>query len=247
VLLSLMLAHRALGDWPGMVALHDDLPADLARQPAVRQLLAFALNRRAETGGDPADADRALVLLDELEREQGPTAETCGLLGRIHKSRWRQAVDAGQTVRARGLLRRAVDAYERGFAADWRDPYPGVNAATLLDVEGSPASLARRDRLLPVVRYAAEQRVRGPHPGYFDWATLLELAVLGSDRETAATVLADAVAAVTEPWQPASTADNLDLVLRARAARGEPTAWIAEVLRELAPAARTGAGAPVPG
>ncbi len=261
VLLSLMVAHRALGDWAGMVAVHDDLPADLARQPAVRQLLAFALNRRAETGGDPADADRAQALLAELEGEQGPTAETCGLLGRIHKSRWRRAVDAGRAVAARGLLRQAVDAYERGFAADWRDPYPGVNAATLLDVEGSPASLVRRDRLLPVVRYAAEQRVRGPHAGYFDWATLLELAVLADDRDTTATVLADALAAVAELWQPATTADNLGLVVRARAARGEPTDWIAAVVRELAAAsapppappgvagaaASAASGAPVPG
>ena len=57
-------------------------------------------------------------------------------LGRIHKDLWQEALAAGRAIEARGHLKRAIDAYVMGFQADWRDAYPGVNAVTLLDVEG---------------------------------------------------------------------------------------------------------------
>jgi hypothetical protein len=36
----------------------------------------------------------------------------------------------------------------------------------LLDIEGSPESLAERDALLPIVRYVAQRRVRSGTPDY---------------------------------------------------------------------------------
>ncbi|NUU18494.1 DUF4071 domain-containing protein [Cellulomonas humilata] len=235
VRVGLMLAYRALEDWAGMIQAHGELPEELASQPAVLQQLAFAHNRRADATGSLADRGRALDILRELEVTRGPTAETSGLIGRIYKSQWRRAVDEGKSTLAQGLLEQAIEAYVRGFETDWRDVYPGVNAATLLDVEGSPESTARKDRMLPVVQFAADQRIRSPRPGYWDWATQLELAVLAREQEKARAYLSKALAAVEESWEPESTASNLRMVAGARAARGESTGWVQSLVDELDP------------
>ena len=90
--------------------------------------------------------------------------------------------------------------------ADWREIYPGVNAVTLLEVQGDKDALALKERLLPVVRFAAEQTVRGPRPNYWDHATMLELAVLAGDAAMANKVMDDVLATYSETWQPQTTA-----------------------------------------
>jgi hypothetical protein len=198
----------------------------------VQEQLAFALNRRA--GKDPASLDRqrAIRVLEAVEQQQGPSAETCGLLGRVHKDLW-DFTRAADPLVAKGHLRRAVAAYRRGFEVDWRDAYPGINAVTLLDVQGDAASLAERDRLLPVVRFAVERRLVGRAPDYWDHATMLELAVVGGERSRALEHLEAAVASIREPWEAGTTARNLVLLREARAARGEDVAWIDGLVAEL--------------
>jgi len=71
------------------------------------------------------------------------------------------------------------------FEADIRDAYPGINAVTLLDIQGDDESKARRDKLIPVVRYAVEPQFRSRKPDYWDYATMVELAVLASDEKVA--------------------------------------------------------------
>jgi hypothetical protein len=95
------------------------------------------------------------------------------------------------------------------------------------------------DALLPVVRYAATQRSRVDEHGtgdYWDQATLVELAVIGGDRDAAEDAAATALSVVTEPWQPATTARNLRLIREAREARGEDAPWIGEIEQALAEA-----------
>lgn len=226
VAVDLLLSHRALEDWPGMIALAERLPVALQRVVLVREQLAFALNRSGQR-------DRAAEVLEEVVAEHGPSPETLGLLGRVHKDRWQEALAAGRKAEAAGHLRQAIETYARGFEADWRDAYPGVNAVTLLDVEGSDASLRRRDELLPVVHFAVLQKMKAGTPDYWDHATLLELAVLGDDEDAARRHLADALAAVPEPWEPETTAGNLELIRTARLGRGEETDWLGDALREL--------------
>ncbi|MCB9728724.1 MAG: DUF4071 domain-containing protein [Deltaproteobacteria bacterium] len=226
VVIDLMLSYRALSDWDAMVALCDAMPAALQRTVMVREQLGFALNRRG-------DREAAIEVLEGVIAQQGPSSETCGILGRVHKDRWQDALAEGRAALARGHLDRAIATYLRGFETDWRDAYPGVNAVTLLEVKGDPASLSRKQGLLPVVRYAVEQRIRGEAADYWDHATLLELAVLGSDEERAVRHLGDALAVVREAWEPRSTAGNLRLVRRARAERGAVEAWLDEVIAEL--------------
>src|SRR5205823_190592 len=119
---------------------------------------------------------QALARLEEIRGEIGANPETCGLIGRIHKRSWRQLLAADRAVEARGFLQKAIKAYVEGFEADWRDAYPGINALTLLAAEGGAKSLETLARLLPVVRFSVEQRLRAHEPDYWDHATLLELA-----------------------------------------------------------------------
>ena len=70
-----------------------------------------------------------------------------------------------------------------------------------------------------------------------DHATALELAVLTRDTDGAPRLLADALAAVREHWEPESTSRNLRLIREARTRRGENAAWIETLEKELSRAA----------
>ncbi len=231
VLVDLFLSYRALSRWDRMIALHGRLPKALAETVLVREQLAFALNRSGE-------GEKALAILEQVVEDQGPSSETNGLIGRVYKDRWMADRKAGSDFQAAGNLGRAIKAYVEGFEADWRDAYPGINAVTLLDIQGDAESKARQAEILPVVRFAVTQRLRSAQPDYWDHATLLELAVLAGDRDAAAKALGDALSSVREKWEPGTTANNLKLIREARAARNELEPWLDEVVGELEQAAR---------
>ena len=215
-----MLSVRARSGWQEMVDLVEAMPEAHKRLPRVREQMALALNRLGR--GD--EAERVLLsLLDEHEA----SSETYGILGRIYKDRWQKARGAGK----RRLLKKAIDAYRRGFEADQGDAYPGINLVTLLEVSDPPP--AERAELLPVVVNSCRRRIASRNPDYWDHATLLEAAVLSRDEELAGFALDDALAQDPEGWQRETTADNLRLIHEARAARGEALDWAAEIESEL--------------
>lgn len=214
VIVDLYLSYRALERWDAMIALHERMPAALKRTVLVREQLAFALNRKQERNA-------ALEVLEGVLSEHGPSSETYGLVGRIYKDKWAEARQAGREHEAQGHLERAIESYVKGYEADFRDAYPGINAVTLLELKGDTASLQRRDELLPVVRYAVQLRLRGTTPDYWDHATLLELAVLAGDESEARSALGRALSAAYERWMPRTTANNLRMIRDAREARGD--------------------------
>jgi hypothetical protein len=128
-------------------------------------------------------------------------------------------------------LRKAVEAYLKGFEADWRDAYPGVNAVTLMELTEPPDP--RRERLLPVVSYAVERRIETGQPDYWDYATRLELAVLAKQEQEAFDALADAQANIREPWEPETTVRNLRFIREHRGQQGEDIPWAVNLEREL--------------
>jgi hypothetical protein len=207
-----------------MVALVEQMPPALARATLVREQYALALNR----AGQDDKAER--VLLD-LIGERGPSSETYGILGRIYKDRWEAAHTAGNKLLARGLLDKAIDAYVKGFESDWRDAYPGINAVQLMELRQPPDP--RRAELLPVVTYSVQRRIASTQPDYWDYATLLELAVLDGNEEKVMDVLPDTVAAVRESWEAASTLQTLRRLRQAREQRGPVPAWMPEVEQAL--------------
>jgi tetratricopeptide (TPR) repeat protein len=228
VLVDLYLSYRALSAWNQMVDLHQRFPQALKSSVLVREQLGFALNRLGRR-------QEALRVLEEVERAQGPNSETSGLIGRVYKDLWVEAHKANDPTLADGHLRAAIAAYVRGFEADFRDAYPGINATTLLDIQGTPKAQARKNELSPVVRFAVNRRIAAGKADYWDRATLLELAVLDADPEAAGECLADARASLREPWEAESTANNLMLIREARLARGQVEPWLDGIIRALDP------------
>lgn len=224
VVIDLFLSHRATSNWQGMVALVNRMAPPLAETVLVQEQLGLALNRLTRR-------EEAEAVLTKLLERRGPSSETLGILGRVYKDRWEDARNAGNAPLAQGYLERAIEVYLSGFETDWRDAYPGVNAVTLMELREPPDE--RRLGILPVVRYAAERKVAKGKPDYWDYATLLELAVLGTDRTQAAQVLPRALACVRESWEPRTTARNLRLIREAREKRGLDAGWILGLEAEL--------------
>jgi MAP3K TRAFs-binding domain len=224
VVVDLLLSFRGVGAWADMITLVERMPEPLARSVLMREQYALALNRAGQ--GD--NAEKVLV---ELIAERGPSSETYGILGRVYKDRWERARAHGNEALARGLLNKAIDAYVKGFESDWRDAYPGINAVQLMEFRDPPDP--RREELLPVVTYSAKRRIQSKQPNYWDYATVLELAVIDRNEDAVKAALADAVAAVRESWEPKSTLATLRRFRQAREARGERAEWMADVERTL--------------
>ena len=232
-IIDLFLSFRALEDWNGMISFHDKMPEVLKRQILVREQLGFAYNRRSGETKNPADRMQALKILEDVENQQGPSSETCGLIGRIYKDQYKEALEKSENMMVvRGHLNKSIEAYLRGFNADMRDAFPGINAVTLLDIRGDEKSLDLKDQLLPVVRFAVEKRL-GDHPDYWDHATMFELSVLENDLGAAEEHLANALAIVREPWESKTTANNIRMIERARKERGIDTAWLMRFIEAL--------------
>jgi len=229
VVIDLFLSYRAVKGWQQMVDLVGKMARPLAATVMVQEQLALALNRL----GRGEEAER---VLKELIEQRGPSSETYGILGRVYKDRWDESQRRGERAAARGHLNRAIDAYLKGFETDWRDAYPGVNAVTLMELREPPDP--RREKLIPVVSYAVERRVAAGKPDYWDYATQLELAVLGTDEQAALDALGNALASVREMWEPETTLRNLRLIREARERRQEPIPdWVKDVEEELGKAA----------
>jgi tetratricopeptide (TPR) repeat protein len=224
IVVDLYLSYRAVEAWEDMVALVTKMAPPLAATVMVREQLGLALNRLGRR-------DEAERVLNQLIEERGPSSETLGILGRVYKDRWDDANKAGDRVAAEGYLQEAIKTYLRGFEADWRDAYPGVNAATLMELESPPDP--RRLQILPIVRYAAERKIERGQPDYWDYATLLELAVLAMDELEARKALQKAVTRIREPWEPKTTVRNLSLIRVAREDRGTAPPWATNVEQEL--------------
>ncbi len=224
VVIDLFLSYRAVKGWQEMIALVKKMSPPLAETVMVQEQLALALNR----AGKGEEAER---VLRDLISKRGPSSETYGILGRVYKDRWETALKAGEKALARGLLDKAIEAYLKGFEADWRDAFPGVNVVTLMELKDPPDP--RRFMLIPVVAYAVSRKIESGKPDYWDYATLLELAVLANDEEKAMKALSDALAIIREVWEPETTARNLRLIRETRERRGESIIWAKEIEEEL--------------
>ena len=225
VVIDLFLSYRAVKAWDDMISLVGKMHAPLSETVMVREQQALALNRASQS----EEAERVLL---ELIDQRGPSSETYGILGRVYKDRWETAQDAGQTILAKGLLQKAIEAYLSGFETDWRDAYPGINAVTLMELKDPPDD--RRHKIIPIVTYAVERRISAGKPDYWDHATLLELAVLGGDQAAADKALTNAAAVVREKWEPETTARNLRLIREAREHRKQGLPWMIRIEDALA-------------
>lgn len=224
VVIDLFLSYRAVKAWPEMINLVKKMSPPLAATVMVQEQLALALNRIGK-------GEEAEKVLNALIEKRGPSSETYGILGRVFKDRWETAQNRGEEILARALLDKAIEAYLKGFEADWRDAYPGINAVTLMELKDPPDP--RRFELMPVVTYAVERRIAVGEPDYWDHATILELAILAKDEQKATSALGNALASVRESWEPETTARNLRLIREIREQRQETIRWAKPLEEEL--------------
>jgi len=224
ILIDLFLSYRATKAWDEMIEMVDKMPRPLSERVMMQEQLAFALNRNGQ--GEKAEE----TLLQVIEKS-GPSSETYGLLGRVYKDQWEKADKEGDFIMAAALLDKAVDTYTKGFETDWRDAYPGVNAVTLMELKDTPDP--RQEKLLPIVTYAVERKVAHGNPDYWDYATLVELAVLSNNKSEVIKWLGKALMSIREPWEPETTARNIRLIKTAREKRGEDAAWLSQIEEQL--------------
>jgi tetratricopeptide (TPR) repeat protein len=229
VVIDLMLSYRSRKAFNQMIQLIEKMSPALRRTVMVQEQYALALNREKQS-------DKAERVLLELIKKRGPSSETYGILGRVYKDQWEQASKAGDDFLAQGTLDKAIEAYLRGFESDWRDAYPGVNAVTLMELHDPPDP--RRLELIPVVRYSVERRIAKGTPDYWDYATLLELAMLAGDQQKVFAALSSSLAAIREIFEPDTTARNLRLIVEAKRKRGELQPWMENVIEKLAERAK---------
>jgi hypothetical protein len=182
---------------------------------------AFALNRAGY--GEKAEK----ILLSLIEKK-GPSSETYGLLGRVYKDRWEKAYKLENDENlSKHYLDLAIEAYLKGFQTDLNDPYPGVNAVTLMELRNPPDS--RRQELIPVVKYSNHLKMAKGKPDYWDYATLLELAILAKDKEASFIYLAKALSNLSENWKGETTLRNLRILREAREKRNELVPWTKKI------------------
>jgi tetratricopeptide (TPR) repeat protein len=228
VLVDLMLSFRSVEAWNEMVELIDAFPDYLKDVVLVRQQWALALNRRNTSG----DRDKAIQLLEGLIQKHGSDPETLGILGRVHKDRYREAEDL-TSYQAIGALDEAIKAYTKGFESDPRDYYPGVNAITLLHEKGDAESLKEAQRLKPLVNFAVARRGGVSSNNYWDLATALELACLDNDWIAANHVLLRAQYMAKESWMLETTMDNLIMIQQAKDRQGRRAPELDEIIESL--------------
>jgi MAP3K TRAFs-binding domain len=225
ILVDLLLSFRDVSAWDQMVRLVDEFPEYLKTNVLVRQQRALALNRRNQAG----DRDRAQQSIEGLIKEKGPDPETLGILGRIHKDRYKELKSA-KSIMASSALDDSIKAYTLGFESDPRDYYPGVNAITLLVEKGDAEALKEADRLLPLVRFAVGRRGGASSTDYWDLATVLELSAIANDWPMVRSVLPKMLAAGKKAWVIETTLNNMLLLRSARERAGTVPAELDEVI-----------------
>jgi len=231
VIVDIFLSYRALAkekeDWEEMAEFVTLMPEPLYSTTLVQEQYAFALNR----AGHSEEAERILLFLIE---KRGPSSETYGILGRVYKDRWEEEYKKEQKTNdndafqiSDAYLDQAIDACLKGFETDLRDTYPGINAVTLMEIKKNPDP--RRMDLIPVVKYSVERTIANGIPNYWDYATLLEIAILAKDKESSFNYLSKALSLVREQWEGATTLRNLRTIREAREKRNELIEWTKKV------------------
>ncbi|MGO6819222.1 TRAFs-binding domain-containing protein [Rhizobium brockwellii] len=228
VIVDLFLSYRGAEAWDDMVRIFEKIDVPLQNTILIREQFAFALNRAG-------DSEKAEKILLELIEQRGASSETYGILGRVYKDRWKKAVTKEKPVKAKGFLRQAIDAYSKGFEADWRDAYPGINALTLIYTQDQ--SDKRISEMRSVVEYAVKRKIATGNSDYWDYATLLELAVIGLDETASEDHLSDLIPRIREPWEPKTTADNIQILADVLPEASKERAWVLGVITELRTAA----------
>jgi tetratricopeptide (TPR) repeat protein len=226
VIVAMQVAFRAMSAFDKMVALHEheSYPSDIKEAVIAQQQYAFALNRIGRR-------DDSQAVLEGLIDKYGADAETLGLLGRICKERWQEAVKDGKNLAAKAQLNKAIETYRAGYDNDPRNYYPGINALTLMYVRGDEEKLIQS--LLPVIKFTTQRCANLLPEDYWAKATLLELAILENDPDGALAAVEDMLTLKPESWMKQSTLQNIDLIYSHTPDNKTKLGWLDEIKSSL--------------
>jgi hypothetical protein len=230
VLIDVMISYRNIEAFNEMLEFIEQMPRYVFETVMVQEQFAFVLNRNA---GKAKPVDEVMIrkaedLLRNLESEGKASSETYGIWGRIYKDKFERAYKSGNTGEAKVHLKNALKYYEKGFESDPRDAYPGVNYVTCLELLGEKE---RSLRLAPAVEYAVKAKMKRKTPDYWDFATLLELAVIEDKLVEAEEFFYEAKPLAYENWMFGTTKANLEKIFNFRKGRGEEVEKLEELMK----------------
>ncbi len=232
VLIDMMISYRNIEAFYEMMAFIKELPRYVFETVMVQEQYAFVLNRN---GGKAKPLDIVMIneaetVLRKLETDGKASSETYGIWGRIYKDKFERAYSSGSKGEAKVHLKNALKYYEKGFESDPRDAYPGVNYVTCLELLGDKEKALR---LVPAVEYAVNAKMKRKVPDYWDFATLLELAVIEDRFDEAEELFYEAKPLANESWMFGTTKANLEKILNFRKERGEEVARLDDIIKLL--------------
>ncbi len=220
VLIDVMLSYRTLGDWQGMINWIEKLPEYVFTTQMVQEQYGFALNRNKQR-------NKAVEVLEALIRANGPNPETNGILGRVYKDLSDE--NAENKFKRESFIRKSIQTYLTGYEADIRDAYPGINAVTLMALLHDNNYV----QYLNAIKLAVKLKMKAKTPDYWDYATLLEVAVLEENSNEAQEQLINALAEKVERWMPETTINNLNKIKIAFEEQGKNVKYLEEIIEGL--------------
>jgi tetratricopeptide (TPR) repeat protein len=229
VLIDIMISYRNIEAFVQMQKFIEQLPRYVFETVMVQEQYAFILNRN---GGKAKPVDEVMInkaeaVLRKLEKQGKASSESYGIWGRIYKDKFDRAYKANNTDEAKIHLENALKYYEKGFESDPRDAYPGINYVTCLELLGEKEKALR---LVPAVEYSVKAKMKRKSPDYWDFATLLELAVIENKLDEAEKLFHKAKSLATESWMFGTTKNNLQLIINFRKERGEEVITVERVV-----------------
>lgn len=229
VIIDMMISYRNIEAFDEMKAFIEKMPRYVFNTVLVREQYAFVLNRN---GGKANPVDDVMIgnaesVLKQLEADGKASSETYGIWGRIYKDKFDRAYKKNDMGEARTHLKKALEYYKKGFEFDPRDAYPGINYATCLELSGKREEALR---LVPAVEYAVKSKMKRKDHDYWDYATLLELAIIENKFDTAEDFFYEAKPLATEVWMKTTTKYNLEKIINFRKQRGEEISGIEKIV-----------------
>lgn len=230
VLVDIMISYRNIEAFNEMLSFIKQLPRYVFETVMIQEQYAFVLNRN---GGKAKPVDNVMIseaesVLRQLESDGKASSESYGIWGRIYKDKFERAYKSDNKAEAKVYLKKALKYYENGFESDPRDAYPGVNYVTCLELLGEKEQALR---LVPAVEYAVKAKMKRKDADYWDYATLLELAVIENRFDDAEEFFFEAKPLAMETWMFGTTKANLEKIINYRVERGEEVVRAKEILQ----------------